>query len=118
MKTCIKCGLEFDKKSRGGMCSVCKNGIHRYGLNRIQQEELLNTQNGLCAICKEPIILHNRKDSYKHTGNIDHNHKTGKVRGILCHPCNVFLGYVKNKNINLADVIKYASVSASATNGE
>ena len=118
MKICSKCGIEFEKKSNGSICSVCKNGLARYGLDRKQQTLLLENQNGLCAICDAPISLHVRKTSYKITGNIDHCHKTNKVRGVLCHPCNVTLGYLEDKNINLDKIKKYASVSGAATNGD
>lgn len=118
MKICSKCGYEFEKKSHGSICSVCKNGLTRYGLNRKQQMKLLEDQNCQCALCDKPITLHNRRLDYKITGNIDHCHKTNKVRGILCHPCNVALGYLEDRNIDLDKIKKYASVSSAATNGD
>lgn len=118
MKTCSKCGEGFEKKSCGQICSVCKNGLARYGLDRKQQVALLESQNNKCAICDKPITLHIRKTSYKNTGNIDHCHKTNTVRGVLCHPCNITLGYLEDKNIDLDKIKKYASVSGAATNGD
>jgi Recombination endonuclease VII len=119
MKICKKCGFEFERKSGGGICSVCKNGLDRYGLDRNQQISLLESQGNTCAICDDPISLHVRRDSgYKMTGNIDHCHKNNVVRGVLCHACNVTLGYLEDKNIDLDRVKKYASVSGAATNGD
>ena len=93
--------------------------MSRYGLDRKQQIELLEKQDSKCALCNDPIKLHDRsKFGSKSTGNIDHCHTTGVVRGILCHPCNVTLGYFENKNIDFNRIKEYASVSASATNGE
>jgi Recombination endonuclease VII len=40
-------------------------------------------QEGKCAICKEPM----------ERPNLDHNHKTGKIRGLLCPRCNLGLGF-------------------------
>ena len=52
---------------------------------------MLKIQNGKCAICGE------RKDK---TLVVDHNHKTGEVRGLLCGHCNHVLGFAKD-NINI-----------------
>jgi hypothetical protein len=88
MKHCKYCNTEI-LKGRGLKCSTCKNGIDRYGLNRIQQVELLESQNGQCAICKCDITLHIRNNW---SGVIDHCHTTNKVRGVLCGYCNTTLG--------------------------
>lgn len=39
-------------------------------------------QNGACAICKKPQSM------FKRRLNLDHNHKTGQLRGLLCYYCN------------------------------
>lgn len=49
--------------------------------------ELLVQQNGLCAICEESPK--GRKLA------VDHNHKTGQVRGLLCSRCNIGLGWLE-----------------------
>lgn len=38
---------------------------------------------------------------------IDHNHKTGKVRGILCQPCNTAIGLLKEKEGSLHNALIY-----------
>lgn len=45
-------------------------------------------QNGVCAICNQ-ININGRKLS------VDHNHKTGKFRGLLCLKCNLAIGYLQ-----------------------
>lgn len=55
-----------------------------YGITLEQYEQMLTAQNGVCAICgRIPTgrSLH-----------VDHNHKTGEVRGLLCHSCNFAIG--------------------------
>lgn len=47
-------------------------------------DELLASQNGRCAICREPPI--SRRLS------VDHDHATNEIRGLLCHKCNRALG--------------------------
>lgn len=49
-------------------------------------------QKGLCALCEQPP----NKGKHK-TLHIDHNHKTGQLRGLLCGKCNMHLGFVENK---------------------
>jgi hypothetical protein len=52
-----------------------------YGLTLEDFEALLASQGGGCAICGKPDVDH-----------VDHDHVTGRVRGILCFRCNVALG--------------------------
>jgi hypothetical protein len=55
-----------------------------YGITQEEYNALLENQNELCAICKSlPIDLNL---------NVDHNHNTGQVRGLLCEKCNKGIG--------------------------
>jgi hypothetical protein len=63
-----------------------------YGLSREEYESMLAAQNDSCAICTTPF-----KDlGHKRRPAVDHDHVTGKVRGILCAPCNVRLDVLEN----------------------
>jgi hypothetical protein len=61
--------------------------LKKYGLSIAQYEALERAQGSTCAICgaRSP----GRRDKYWH---VDHDHKTGKVRGLLCSRCNIGLG--------------------------
>ena len=59
--------------------------LAKYGLSQLQYDELLRNQNGSCAICLSPKIR------FKYNLHIDHCHKTGRVRGLLCNTCNRIL---------------------------
>lgn len=50
-----------------------------------ERQKLFDAQGGCCAICKRP------ESDFKRKLSVDHNHKTGKVRALLCFPCNRFL---------------------------
>ncbi len=56
----------------------------KYGMTPETFQKMLKTQKNKCAICAQPLT--------KKTPPIDHCHKTGKVRGILCYRCNTGLG--------------------------
>lgn len=62
-------------------------------------QTMLNSQNHTCAICK-------RHDS-KRALHIDHCHKTGNVRGLLCHNCNLTLGRMDESIENLISAAEY-----------
>jgi hypothetical protein len=61
-----------------------------YGMTIEDFERLLETQRGVCAICKK-ARPENR------TLHVDHDHKTGRVRGLLCFRCNNALGDFEEK---------------------
>lgn len=54
-----------------------------YGLTIEEYDEMLEAQGGCCAICKS----NNPRGHGRF--HVDHNHKTGKIRGLLCHNCNL-----------------------------
>jgi hypothetical protein len=60
----------------------------QYGISTQQFEELLEFQGSGCAICAKPI------ENIRRRMNIDHDHKSDIVRGILCTGCNTGLGHL------------------------
>ena len=77
-----------------------KNRLQRYGLVPAQYEEMLTAQEHKCAICKQS------NPSEKRALAIDHDHKTGKVRGILCYGCNRLMVLLDNEAL-LAAAVAY-----------
>lgn len=75
----------------------------RYGCTLEQYNEMLIAQNGKCVICD---TLHNPVEK-KGRLYVDHCHKTGKVRALLCGACNSMLGYAKDDTRVLAEAIAY-----------
>lgn len=64
-----------------------------YGITRMEWRVMYGQQEGRCAICCEVL------DRGKKT-HVDHDHKSGKVRGLLCGHCNVAIGML-NENPSL-----------------
>lgn len=62
-----------------------------YGINKEQYYTMFENQNGVCAICFKEENKTYKGNKYKRL-NIDHCHKTGNVRGLLCRTCNQGLG--------------------------
>jgi len=62
-----------------------------YGMTPQDYVDLLEKQNGVCGVCKEPESKHNMTEHLL----IDHDHITNRVRGLLCSSCNLMLGKAK-----------------------
>lgn len=68
----------------------------QYGLTVEQYDILHEVQNGVCNICHNP--------DNKRKLSVDHNHLTGKVRGLLCRTCNLAIGNIK-EDVQIAENI-------------
>jgi hypothetical protein len=69
---------------------------HRYGIGVADVERMLEAQDGKCLICEKPEPEH-----------VDHDHGTGKVRGILCFNCNQGLGNFRDDMRSLIRAVDY-----------
>ena len=79
----------------------------KYGFTLKKYNQLFQQQNGRCVICRKPETASSQYGV--RVLAVDHDHKTGKVRGLLCDRCNRMIGFAKeNKNI-LQKAIKYLS---------
>ena len=87
--------------------SLSKQHIHnlkkKYGLSTNAYKALVESQNYRCKICRKYCFnAKNRVALF-----VDHNHKTGKIRGLLCHSCNVLLGFADDCPVILLKAIRY-----------
>lgn len=79
-----------------------------YNISKEDYFLLLKKQNNLCAICNKPETAKDRNGNQKVLA-IDHNHKTGQVRGLLCQNCNTALGLLNEDKDILTNAIFYIS---------
>jgi hypothetical protein len=75
----------------------------KYGITLEDYNNMLKSQNNVCKTCGTSNPGAN-SDKYF---NVDHCHKTGKIRGLLCGQCNIALGLVKDNISVLENLIKY-----------
>lgn len=74
----------------------------KYGLSGEQYDALSAVQKHACAICFVPFDPNKKRHK-----NVDHDHATGKVRGLLCGECNRMLGCAQDRPEVLANAAKY-----------
>lgn len=86
--------------------------LTRHRITIQQWNELRAIQDGRCAICRrhESELPSSRKYGQL---CIDHNHKTGKVRGLLCGNCNGLLGFADDHPERLEEAIRYLRAGGS-----
>lgn len=74
----------------------CRHLMSKYGITVAQRDAMLSAQGGCCKLsfCRRAIAFNGTAAMLG--AHIDHCHKTGKIRGILCGRCNVTIGYFKD----------------------
>jgi len=122
LKTCSKCKQPFpavaeffyrNQTTKDGFdswCKICRKSYdkdhYQYKRYKITEEEYNNMmieQNGKCLICGRNFD----EIFFPQNTHIDHDHKTGKVRALLCNNCNVILGNAFDNPLILISAIKY-----------
>jgi hypothetical protein len=98
-------GIEADKRYRSscvGRTTAEKSRLKvRYGITLEEVELMKESQGYRCAICwREPKHWH-----------IDHDHKTDRVRGMLCGPCNMALGLLQDDIHTIKKAAEYLDAS-------
>lgn len=94
----------------------CKSKAHsdkyykrNYGLGLQEFFQIMEEQGWKCAICK--TFGFKMRDNHISGLNCDHDHVTGKVRGLLCHNCNRGLGLFQDNVEYLTSAVKYLEKS-------
>lgn len=77
-----------------------------YGVTPERYQEMVASQNGVCAICEQPETTRNKRGEVRQLA-VDHDHETGAIRGLLCASCNCALGYMKDDQSRLLAAVRY-----------
>jgi hypothetical protein len=78
-----------------------------YGLTAQEYDALLVAQGGACKVCGAEPGIHAAGKSWVRRLAVDHDHETGRVRGILCLNCNNAIGQAKESAERLRDLAEY-----------
>lgn len=125
-QVCRTCGIEKDSTGfrrnwrrpscLDFNCHECVSHINRlarFGITPDQYQEMLDSQNGVCAICEGPERSTDKKGSIKALA-VDHDHATGAMRGLLCANCNKGIGNLGDN----VDTLIAAAAYLAARGGE
>lgn len=112
---CLACERDRDRGRDRKAEKARRDQARPYGMSREDLDELLMEQSGRCAGCGATgtRILRPGKTGPKGSLNIDHDHATGKVRGLLCGPCNNAVARVKDDPQVLRTLADYLERSAA-----
>lgn len=107
---CKTCHSDWQKKYHGDTKADRQayrriQTLKEHGLTVEEYDKMLKVQNGACKICKQKE-LYSTSDTPPVLA-IDHDHKTGKVRGLLCSQCNQGLGKFRDNPDLLEAAIAY-----------
>lgn len=105
-KACCKIRRAKWWKSDAGKLSSKNSKLKaRFGISLDIYNQLLTDQNYQCFICNKT------KSANGHSLAVDHCHKTGKIRGLLCKACNIALGNFKEDIKSLQNAIVYLEMA-------
>lgn len=126
LKICKKCSKIYpantkyfyrNKRLKDGLNFYCKEcekirykKIHikkTYGIKFEEIQEMIKKQTNQCPICKRLLgdFLNGENDDIY--PRVDHDHKSGEIRSLLCNTCNLLIGYAFENPIILINAIKY-----------
>ncbi|WP_323182416.1 MULTISPECIES: endonuclease VII domain-containing protein [unclassified Streptomyces] len=112
-KLCTRCGgvklhSDYHRKAsardgRNARCKACRavdgrvgHLKRKYGITEAERDQMIADQGGLCCLCLRAAAVH-----------VDHCHKTGRVRGVLCFNCNTGLGLLDEDPDCARRVVEY-----------
>lgn len=98
---CIKCKRLKSKTlyQKNPLKTYKRNLKNKFNIALEDYDEMFEKQNGTCYICNG-INESGRRLA------IDHSHKTGKIRGLLCWNCNMLLGWLENYRDTIEEYLK------------
>jgi len=90
-----------------------KNGmlLWRFNITLEEYQVLFEAQAGVCKICGEEETARKNHSEEKRMLCVDHDHNTGKVRGLLCNRCNRALGHYEATKPRMKEFEKYLEES-------
>lgn len=102
---CKDCDRRDNRKELSPRRATIKNWKlkKRFGITLAQYDEMVAKQGGLCAICGKPPSARSIHSSLC----VDHDHESGRVRGLLCGDCNIGIGKLGDNLEGVMRAVKY-----------
>lgn len=88
-------------------CKSCTANLKKYGIHTGQRNQMMAEQDGKCLLCYSDVTFKQGVGLSSSHATVDHDHETGKVRGILCGSCNNMLGRSYDNIEILENAIEY-----------
>ncbi len=88
-------------------CKIKYNLKKNYNITLEEYNKLFKSQNGVCAICEEKETRTDGRSKKIRNLAVDHNHITGRNRGLLCCSCNSALGLLQDSPLIIKKALKY-----------
>jgi Recombination endonuclease VII len=98
---------EKERRKREGQLRNTKEVCRRLKFDVNHYYEMLKSQEGKCAICRQYETRKSRTEGKTCALTIDHDHVTGQIRELLCHSCNVVVGHCRESIDLLNATISY-----------
>jgi hypothetical protein len=113
MYACKFCATDYNKKERKNRNDYdnMKSVFYKYGLTKDQYLEMLVSQKHVCAICGGTEYVVDKRTGKIRRLHVDHCHKTGKIRGLLCQKCNQAIGLLGDTSILVLKAAAYLQVN-------
>ena len=98
----------YRKSARGALTKDRYHIKSKFGLSLDDVRDMLDAQKGCCKLCDFDFGSSKPSGRGKHrTYTIDHDHKTGRIRGLLCHQCNINIGYYEKNVVGKEEAFKH-----------
>jgi Recombination endonuclease VII len=104
---CKPCKNEYNKKCYDPEKQRVRMLKSHYNLTDKEYKELYLLQQGVCAICGQAETAMDRTGNRVRRLATDHNHTTGKVRGLLCGECNQLVGRLEQDKERIKRMLEY-----------
>lgn len=89
----------------------------KFGITQEEYNKILKDQNSVCFLCLN-VETRKHKNTITQRLSIDHDHKTGKIRGLLCNNCNRGIGLLQDNSEILKRAVFYLERSKLLNNME
>jgi len=107
-RKCTSAKRRVSYAANGGKDTPYEQLIKReYGITLDQYNDLLRRQAHRCAVCRRPETARSKSTGAPHRLSVDHDHVTGKVRGLLCKRCNILVWALEDNHVTLASIHGY-----------